>query len=144
VLSFIYIAINWNNHHHLPHTVTRVGGPILWANNNLLFWLSLVPFTTRWMSQNRFAPLPTAIYGLSLLMPGIAWALLQRTIIRTHGATSVLAKALGSDVRGKITPFLYVAAIAMAFVCPLVSIAIYACRGDLADPRPAYRARPCH
>src|SRR5215472_15400232 len=125
VLSFIYIAIYWNNHHHLLHTVARVSGPILWANNNLLFWLSLVPFTTGWMGENHFAPVPTAIYGLSLLMPGIAWALLQRAIIRAHGVTSVLAKALGSDVKGKITPFLYVAAIALAFVSPWISIAIY-------------------
>ena len=125
VLSFIYIAIYWNNHHHLLHTVERVSGPILWANNNLLFWLSLVPFTTGWMGENHFAPLPTAIYGLSLLMPGIAWALLQTAIIRKHGATSVLAKALGSDVKGKITPFLYVAAIPLAFVSPWISIAIY-------------------
>jgi len=125
VLSFIYIAIYWNNHHHLLHTVERVSGPILWANNNLLFWLSLVPFTTGWMGENHFAPLPTAIYGLSLLMPGIAWALLQTAIIRKHGATPVLAKALGSDVKGKITPFLYVMAIALAFVSPWISIAIY-------------------
>jgi uncharacterized membrane protein len=125
VLSFIYIAIYWNNHHHLLHTVVRVSGPILWANNNLLFWLSLVPFTTGWMGENHFAQLPTAIYGLSLLMPGIAWPLLQRAIILKHGATSVLAKALGSDLKGKITPFLYVAAIALAFVTPWISIAIY-------------------
>jgi uncharacterized membrane protein len=125
VLSFIYIAIYWNNHHHLLHTVARVSGPILWANNNLLFWLSLVPFTTGWMGENHFARLPTAIYGLSLLMPGIAWALLQRAIIRKHGATSVLAIALGSDVKGKLTPFLYVTAIALAFVSPWISIATY-------------------
>jgi uncharacterized membrane protein len=125
VLSFIYIAIFWNNHHHLLHTVARVSGPILWANNNLLFWLSLVPFATGWMGGNHFAPLPTAIYGLSLQLPGIAWALLQRAIIRTHGATSVLAKPLGSDVKGEITPFLYVTAIALAFVSPWISIAIY-------------------
>ena len=125
VLSFIYIAIFWNNHHHLLYTVARVSGPILWANNNLLFWLSLVPFATGWMGENHFAPLPTAIYGLSLLLPGIAWALLQRAIIRRHGAASVLAKALGGDVKGKITPFLYVTAIALAFVSPWISIAIY-------------------
>ncbi|MBV8118570.1 MAG: DUF1211 domain-containing protein [Alphaproteobacteria bacterium] len=126
VLSFIYVAIYWNNHHHLLHTVARVGGPILWANNHLLFWLSLVPFTTGWMGANHFAPLPTAVYGVSLLMPALAWYLLQRTIMRTHGKLSILAKALGSDIKGKISPLLYVLAIPLAFTSPWISIAIYA------------------
>jgi len=126
VLSFVYVAIYWNNHHHLLHTVTRVSGPILWANNHLLFWISLIPFTTGWMSENHFAPLPTAVYGVSLLMPGLAWLLLQNAITRKHGMESVLAKALGRDLKGKISGVLYVAAIMLAFVSPWISLAIYA------------------
>src|SRR5207248_2900315 len=101
VLSFIYLAIYWNNHHHLLHTVDKVDGTILWANMHLLFWLSLVPFATAWMGENRFAQRPTALYGLALLMPAIAYYLLQLAIIRQHGADGLLAKALGRDVKGK-------------------------------------------
>jgi len=126
VLSFVYVAIYWNNHHHLLHTVTRVSGPILWANNHLLFWISLIPFTTGWMSENHFAPLPTAVYGVSLLMPGLAWLLLQKAITRKHGIESVLPKALGHDLKGKISGVLYVVAIMLAFVSPWISLAIYA------------------
>jgi uncharacterized membrane protein len=126
VLSFVYVAIYWNNHHHLMHTVARVSGPILWANNHLLFWVSLIPFTTGWMAENHFAPLPTALYGVSLLMPGIAWWVLQIAIIRTHGKASLLAQALGNDIKGKITPPLYLVAIGLAFVSPWISVAIYA------------------
>jgi uncharacterized membrane protein len=126
VLSFAYVAIYWNNHHHVLHTVTRVSGPILWANNHLLFWISLVPFTTGWMGENHFSPLPTAVYGVSLLTPAIAWYLLQKAITRKHGMESVLAKALGSDLKGKISPVLYVVAIVLAFVSPWISLAIYA------------------
>ena len=126
VLSFAYVAIYWNNHHHLLHTVTRVSGPILWANNHLLFWISLIPFATGWMGENHFAPLPTAVYGLSLLMPALAWYVLQKAIIRKHGTESVLAKALGRDLKGKMSSVLYVVAIALAFVSPWISLAIYA------------------
>ena len=126
VLSFVYVAIYWNNHHHFLHTVTRVSGPILWANNHLLFWISLIPFSAGWMSENDFAPLPTAVYGVSLLMPGLAWLLLQNAITRKHGRESVLAKALGRDLKGKISGVLYVAAIMLAFVSPWISLAIYA------------------
>jgi len=126
VLSFIYLAIYWNNHHHLLHTVTRVDGLILWANSHLLFWLSLVPAATGWMGENFLAPLPTAIYGVSLLMPAIAYYLLQRTIVHQQGKHSVLASALGRDVKGKISPLLYAAAVALAFVDAWLSIAIYA------------------
>ena len=126
VLSFVYLAIYWNNHHHLLHTVTRVDGLILWANSHLLFWLSLVPAATGWMGENFLAPLPTAIYGISLLMPAIAYNLLQRTIVRRQGEHSVLASALGRDVKGKISPLLYAAAVALAFVDAWLSIAIYA------------------
>jgi uncharacterized membrane protein len=124
-MSFVYLAIYWNNHHHLLHTVGRVDGLILWANSHLLFWLSLVPAATAWMGQNLSAPLPTAVYGGALLMPAIAYYLLQKAIMRMQGAHSVLAKALGSDIKGKISPILYVAGIVLAFVSPLFSIAIY-------------------
>jgi uncharacterized membrane protein len=124
-MSFVYLAIYWNNHHHLLHTVGRVDGLILWANSHLLFWLSLVPAATAWMGQNLSAPLPTAVYGGALLMPAIAYYLLQKAIMRMQGAHSVLAKALGSDIKGKVSPILYVAGIVLAFVSPLFSIAIY-------------------
>ena len=126
VLSFVYLAIYWNNHHHLLHTVTRVDGLILWANSHLLFWLSLVPAATGWMGENFLAPLPTAVYGVSLLMPAIAYYLLQTTIVHQQGKHSVLASALGRDVKGKISPLLYAAAVALAFVDAWLSIAIYA------------------
>jgi uncharacterized membrane protein len=125
VLSFVYLAIYWNNHHHLLHTVTRVDGLILWANSHLLFWLSLVPAATGWMGENFLAPLPTAVYGVSLLMPAIAYYLLQKAIVHQQGKHSVLASALGSDVKGKISPLLYAAAVALAFVDAWLSIAIY-------------------
>ena len=125
VLSFIYIAIYWNNHHHLMHTVTRVNGLILWANTHLLFWLSLIPFATGWMGENHFAPLPTAVYGAALLMPALAYYLLQMAIVRTQGTNSALAKVLGSDIKGKISPVLYMTAIALAFVSPWISCGIY-------------------
>jgi TMEM175 potassium channel family protein len=126
VLSFVYLAIYWNNHHHLLHTVTRVDGLILWANSHLLFWLSLVPAATGWMGENFLAPLPTAVYGISLLMPAIAYNLLQRTIVHQQGEHSVLANALGRDIKGKISPLLYAAAVALAFVDARLSIVIYA------------------
>jgi uncharacterized membrane protein len=126
VLSFLYLAIYWNNHHHLLHTVTRVDGLILWANSHLLFWLSLVPAATGWMGENFLAPLPTAIYGAILLMPAIAYYLLQRTIVHQQGEHSVLANALGRDFKGKISVLLYAAAVALAFVDAWLSIAIYA------------------
>ena len=125
VMSFVYLGIYWNNHHHLLHTVTRVDGLILWANSHLLFWLSLVPAATSWLGENLAAPLPTAVYGVALLMPAIAFCLLQRAIVHRHGAQSVLARALGSDIKGKISPVLYVVGIALAFIVPWVSIAIY-------------------
>jgi uncharacterized membrane protein len=125
VMSFIYVGIYWNNHHHLLHTSKRVDGVILWANLHLLFWLSLIPFATGWMGENYLAPVPTAVYGVSLLMPAIAYFLLQKTIARRQGAESILAKALGSDIKGKISPVLYIAAIGLAFVSPWISVALY-------------------
>jgi uncharacterized membrane protein len=126
VLSFVYLAIYWNNHHHLLHTVTRVDGLILWANSHLLFWLSLVPAATGWMGENFLQPLPTAVYGGVLLMPAIAYYLLQKAIVHKQGQDSVLANALGKDIKGKISPLLYAAAIVLAFVNPWLSIALYA------------------
>ena len=125
VLSFVYVAIYWNNHHHLLYTVNRVDGLILWANTHLLFWLSLVPFATAWMGENHFAKLPTAVYGVALLMPAIAYLLLQKAILRREGQDSTLAKALGRDIRGKISPALYVTAITLSFVDPLIAGLIY-------------------
>jgi len=125
VLSFVYVAIYWNNHHHLLYTVNRVDGLILWANTHLLFWLSLVPFATAWMGENQFAKLPTAVYGVALLMPAIAYYLLQKAILRREGQASTLAKALGRDIKGKVSPFLYMAAIVLSFVNPLIAGVIY-------------------
>jgi uncharacterized membrane protein len=125
VLSFIYLAIYWNNHHHLLHTVTRVDGLMLWANCHLLFWLSLIPAATAWMGENFLAPIPTASYGGVLLLSAIAYYVLQKTILRKHGSHSLLAVALGNDIKGKISPMLYLAGIALAFVSPWFSISIY-------------------
>ena len=125
VLSFVYVAIYWNNHHHLLHTVTRVDGLILWANSHLLFWLSIIPAVTAWMGQNLSAPLPTALYGAALLMPAIGYFLLERAIIRREGKDLTLAKAVGSDLKGKVSLIIYVAGILLAFVAPWISIALY-------------------
>jgi uncharacterized membrane protein len=125
VLSFIYLAIYWNNHHHLFQTVTRVDGLILWANCHLLFWLSLIPAATAWMGDNFLAPVPTAVYGAVLLMPAIAYLLLQKAILRKQGARSVLAKALGQDLKGKLSALLYIAGIALAFINSWMSVALY-------------------
>jgi len=125
VLSFIYVGIYWNNHHHLLHATKRVSGGVLWANLNLLFWLSLFPFTTAWMGENHFAPLPSAVYGLVLLMAAIAYYLLQLRIIAADGPNSVLKRAVGTDWKGKLSPFLYVAAIGASFWVHWVAQAIY-------------------
>jgi uncharacterized membrane protein len=125
VLSFIYVAIYWNNHHHMLHTVHRVDGLILWANAHLLFWLSLVPATTAWLGNNFLAPVPTALYGVSLLMPAVAYFLLQRAIIHRQGAHSMLATAVGRDLKGKLSPLAYLTGILFAFYQPWVSIAMY-------------------
>ena len=125
VLSFVYLAIYWNNHHHLLHTVKRVNGMILWANIFLLFWLSLLPLASAWIGENQFATLPTAVYGVALLMPAISYYLLQRSIIRTQGVNSTLAQALGRDFKGKVSVVLYAVAILVAFVNVWISNAIY-------------------
>lgn len=125
LLSFIYLAIYWNNHHHMLHTCHTVTGSVLWANLHLLFWLSLVPFTTGWMGENHFATLPAAAYGLVLLMAAIAYWILQQRIIASQGEDSILEKAIGHDWKGKVSPLLYLAAIGLAFVSQWLAIAIY-------------------
>jgi uncharacterized membrane protein len=113
-LSFLYVGIYWNNHHHLLHAAHKVSGGILWANLHLLFWLSLIPFTTAWMDENHYESVPTALYGVVLLMAAIAYVILQRLIIKSQGANSILKKAVGSDWKGKLSPFAYLAAILLA------------------------------
>jgi len=115
VLSFVYVGIYWNNHHHMLHTCTTVTGAMLWANLHLLFWLSLFPFTTGWMGENHFTAVPTGLYGVVLLMAAFAYLLLQQAIIRAQGQDSILKKAIGSDWKGKLSPVLYIAAIVVAF-----------------------------
>ena len=125
VLSFIYTAIYWNNHHHLMHAVRHVTGATLWANMHLLFWLSLVPFVTGWMDENHFAPITVAAYGLVLFFAGIAYFILTRVLLATHGRDSPLAKALGNDVKTKVSLVLYLGAAMLAFVQTWISLAIY-------------------
>ena len=125
VLSFIYVGIYWNNHHHLFHSTQKVTGGILWANLHLLFWLSLFTFTTGWMGENHLASTPTAVYGFVLLMAAIAYYILQRTIINQQGRNSLLAAAIGKDWKGKISPLGYLAAIPLAFVNPWLASSLY-------------------
>ena len=125
ILSFVYVGIYWNNHHHMFQTTRHVTGGILWANLHLLFWLSLFPFATGWMGQNHFGPLPTAAYGVVLLMAALAYYTLQRTIIAREGRDSLLVSAIGSDWKGKLSPVAYVAAIPLAFVNPWISDGLY-------------------
>lgn len=125
VLSFVNLSIYWNNHHHMLH-VTRVTGGILWANMHLLFRLSLVPFVTGWMGENHFARVPTAMYGVVLLMAAIAYWVLQLTIIRSQGESSILARAIGHDVKGKLSPVFYMLAIPFAFVHEAIAGSLYA------------------
>lgn len=124
-LSFIYIGIYWNNHHHMVSTVKNVTGGILWANLHLLFWLSLIPFATGWIGQNHFAAAPMSLYGFVLLMAGVAYYILQSRIIKNEGKNSLLAKAIGKDLKGKISPFLYIAAIAFSWLSSIISGIIY-------------------
>ena len=125
VLSFIYVGIYWNNHHHLLHAAKHVSGGVLWANLNLLFWLSLLPFATGWMGENHFAALPSAIYGFVLLMAAISYYLLQLRIIAADGPSSVLRHALGSDWKGKLSPLIYISGIALSFFVPWLPQALY-------------------
>ena len=125
VLSFVYLTIYWNNHHHLLHVTQRVTGGILWANAHLLFWLSLVPFVTAWMGENHFAPVTMAAYGIVLLMAGIAYLVLQRVIIASEGPDSLLAAAVGRDTKGKVSALAYALAIPAAFISPWIAGALF-------------------
>ena len=144
LLSYVYLGIYWNNHHHLLHTVERVDGRIMWANLHLLFWLSLVPFATGWMGQNHFAPWPTAVYGSVLLCAAVAYTILQFTIMRAQGPSSKLHAAVGSDVKGKASMLMYAAAIPLAFVHQMISDALYVAVAAIwlvPDPRIARKVR---
>jgi uncharacterized membrane protein len=125
VLSFVYLAIYWNNHHHMLHAADRVNGKVLWANLHLLFWLSLVPFITGWVGHNHSAPVPTAVYGLVFLMAAIAYIILQTTLINQHATQSRLRRAVGSDTKGRLSMALYASAIPLAFLNPWISDALY-------------------
>jgi uncharacterized membrane protein len=125
ILSFIYLGIYWNNHHHMLQATKQINGKTLWANLHLLFWLSLVPFVTGWMGENHFAPLPTAVYGVVLLGAAIAYFILQNQIVAAHESNANLKAALGNDLKGKLSPLIYVAAIGLAFVNQWISDALY-------------------
>jgi uncharacterized membrane protein len=125
VLSFLYVGIYWNNHHHMLHAATTVTGAVLWANLHLLFWLSLFPFTTRWMGENHFTAVPTALYGVVLLMAAIAYIVLQLAIIRAQGQDSILKKAVGRDWKGKLSAALYIVAIVASLRLSWIAQAIF-------------------
>lgn len=125
VLSFVFVGIYWNNHHHLLHAARHVNGTILWANMHLLFWLSLIPFTTGWMGENEFAELPTALYGVSMLMPALAYFILQSCIVRANGADRGLADAIGRDIKGKVSLAIVIVGIALAFINRWLACASY-------------------
>jgi uncharacterized membrane protein len=124
-MSFVYVAIYWNNHHHMLHAVRRVDGAVMWANMHLLFWLSLVPFVAGWFGEFPREAVPVGVYGLVLTMCGVAWMILQYTLVRVHGRDSEFAKAVGDDRKGKITQVILVASLAAAFVSPLVAVGLY-------------------
>jgi uncharacterized membrane protein len=125
-LSFIYVAIYWNNHHHYFHLVRKVDGAVLWANFHLLFWLSLIPFTTAWMGEHEFSAVPTAVYGVSLLMPAVAWVAMQRAIFHAEGAQSALLALLSNrDFKSTVSPLLYLAGIVLSFVATWAALACY-------------------
>jgi uncharacterized membrane protein len=126
LLSFIYLGIYWNNHHHMLHAVQRVNGKVLWSNMHLLFWLSLVPFATAWMGENHFSQWPVILYGFVLLMAGTAYYILSQILIHMHGRNSALATAIGSDRKGKLSVVIYVLAIILSFVHTWISMALYA------------------
>ena len=144
VLSFVYVAIYWNNHHHLLHACDRINGAIMWANMNFLFWLSLIPFVTFWVEEYRDAPLPAAAYGVVLLMAGVAYLVMERQMVLENGPQSVLAEAVGKDRKGLISLIGYLAAISFAFVSPRLADLIYALIAVMwivPDPRIAGRVR---
>jgi TMEM175 potassium channel family protein len=125
IMSFVFLGIYWNNHHHMLQAVRSVNGPILWANSHLLFWLSLTPFVTNWMGETHFARWPVMVYGVVLLLASIAYYILARTLLAHHGPESVLAAALGTDFKGRISIVIYLIAIAAAFVAPWISYTLY-------------------
>jgi len=125
VLSFVYIGIYWNNHHHLLHAARRVNGRILWANSHLLFWLSLIPFATGWMGENHFAPAPTSLYGAVLLMASVAYRILERELIREHGSEWVVTRAVGDDLKGRLSPVIYLVAMLASPFRPWIAQALY-------------------
>jgi uncharacterized membrane protein len=125
VLSFVYLGIYWNNHHHLLQAIKHVDGRVLWANMHLLFWLSLIPFGTAWMGENQFAAQPVALYGVVLLLSALAYLILTKALLNLHGQESLLAKALGGDFKGKISPAIYLAAIPLSFVASSIACALY-------------------
>lgn len=125
VLSFVYVGIYWNNHHHMMHTCKAVTGSILWANLHLLFWLSLIPFTTGWAGESHFSSIPASLYGVVLFMAAIAYSILQKMIIMSQGPNSILKKAIGSDWKGKLSPLLYFVAIAVSSWTPWASLSLY-------------------
>jgi len=125
VLSFVYVGIYWNNHHHMLHASRKVSGAVLWANLHLLFWLSLFPFATGWMGENHFSSVPSALYGVVLLMAAVAYKVLQQTIIASEGPGSVLKAAVGADWKGKLSPLVYVLAIASTFMVPWLAQALF-------------------
>jgi uncharacterized membrane protein len=125
VLSFVFVGVYWNNHHHMLHAVREVNGRVLWSNLHLLFWLSLVPFVTAWMGENHFAPWPVALYGAIMMMAGIAYYILTRSLIAHHGRESALAEAVGSDTKGRVSILLYVIGIPLSFVNPWVAFTVY-------------------
>src|SRR5688572_10612123 len=125
LLSFVFLGIYWNNHHHMLHAAERINGGIMWSNLHLLFWLSLVPFVTGWMGENHAAPVPTAVYGVVLLLSAVAWLILEWALLREHGPGSRLSQALSNDLKGRVSAALYVAAIPLAFLRPLLAILLY-------------------
>jgi uncharacterized membrane protein len=149
VLSFIYIGIYWNNHHHMMHTVDKVNGAILWANLHLLFWLSLVPFVTGWMGENHFGQQPMALYGFILLMAGVAYVILQKQIIKLQGSNSILATAIGKDTKGKLSPVFYILGIGFSFISNWLSALMYVLVAlmwlilDIYMVDPEFRQKPC-
>jgi uncharacterized membrane protein len=125
LLSFVYIGIYWNNHHHFYALVRRISGGVLWANLHLLFWLSLLPFTTAWMDESHFARLPVMVYGGDLLLCAVAWTIMQHVVVRAEGSNSLVPTAVGRDLKGKLSPFLYISGILVAWLSPIVGLATY-------------------
>ena len=125
LLSFVYIGIYWNNHHHFFALVRHISGAVFWANLHLLFWLSLLPFTTAWMEESHFARLPVMIYGGDLLLCAVAWFIMQMTVVRAEGPSSIVPTAIGRDLKGKLSPFLYIAGILVSLLSPVLGVAIY-------------------